>query len=129
MRDLLTWDVTGRDYPLDFFGPFEPEEALYDIEGPRIFTTTSSLGDMLLAYQCGEAEDLARFLVVPADTRLVRAVRDGRMTVREALDQPWVWLLDCDGAGRLRQARKVDLASVPPGVLPHAGVVLPEPQR
>jgi hypothetical protein len=116
----MTWDIEGTEVPREFFGRFEPEEILYQFDRPHIFTTRSSSGDLLLAYQCGDEQ----FLVVPTDAQLIEALRDRRITVRAALEQPRVWLVECDEWGRIMRARSVCLQSVPPDALPRHGVYL-----
>ena len=61
---------------------------------PRIFTCRDIAGELLLAYQCGGNGPTSRFVLVPFTLELERRLVDGEITVREALDQPRMWLVD-----------------------------------
>ena len=72
---------------------FAPVEVLDQYNGPRLFTMQDDYGQTLLAYLYNdeETDDGAEYLVVPFDNDGVTALRAGRMTIREALSQRWVW--------------------------------------
>jgi hypothetical protein len=72
---------------------FVPLEVLDQYNGPRLFTTNDDYGQLLLAYLYNDEEtnDGAEYLVVPFDNEGVAALRAGRMTIREALSQRWLW--------------------------------------
>jgi hypothetical protein len=120
----MNWDVDGVDYSPEFFGSLEPADILYEFDGPRIFTTTTPRHDTFLAYQCAEADDGNRYIVVPANAELVHELRSGLVSMREALSQPWTWLVDQLHSGEVVRARKVDLRELPVSALPRPGVLL-----
>jgi hypothetical protein len=120
----MKWEVSGKRYPIDFFGSFEPDEVLYDFDGPRIFTIKSRHDDTLLVYQCDEDEAASRFIVVPCDARLLDAVQAGHCSVRDALTQAWTWVVDQPHGQAPQSAWRVDLESIPHGVLPGGSVML-----
>jgi hypothetical protein len=120
----MSWNVSGIEYPTDFFGSFEPVDILYDFDGPRIFTTNKENFGIFLAYQCAEDADLSRYIVVPANNALVDALRAGHATMRDALHQPWMWLVDRRHSGEIARARKIDFHELPEGALPRPGVLL-----
>jgi hypothetical protein len=120
----MNWDVDGIDYPREFFGSLEPTDILYEFDGPRIFTTTTPRQDTFLAYQCAEAADRNRYIVVPSNAELVRELRSGLVSMREALSQPWTWLVDQFHSGEIAHARKIDLRELPASALPRPGVLL-----
>lgn len=120
----MNWEVVGRDYPVDFFGSFEPIETLYDFDGPRIFTLAGRHGEELLAYQCGESGTLLRYVVVPCSADVITSMRRGRFSVLEALSQPWVWAVDLSQEGQVISAKQTTLSSLPPKALPRHGTLL-----
>jgi hypothetical protein len=83
------------------FDGFTPSEVLYDFNGPRIFTTLTGR-QLYLWYQCGEDSDgtTDRFSVVPTNSRIVEQLKVGTKTVHDALNQPWVWVVNVS-AGRV----------------------------
>lgn len=120
----MKWEVSGKPYPVEFFGSFEPVEVLYDFDGPRIFTIANQHDDPLLVYQCDEDDTASRFIVVPCDARLLDAVQAGQCSVRDALTQPWAWVVDQPHGKAPQSAWRVDLESIPQGVLPGGSVML-----
>lgn len=120
----MMWRVQGQQQSLDALGDLEPIEVLYDFEGPRIFTTKSSAGDLFLAYQCGEDEEFRRYLLVPASSWLVQEIREGAVAIRDALDQPWSWMVDISHDNGPTFAWRVDVKSLPQNVLPRPGTLL-----
>lgn len=120
----MKWEVQGQPYPAEFFGSFEPVEILYDFDGPRIFTALGRNGDPLLVYQCDEDEGVSRFVVVPCNAALLEAIQMGRSSIRDALSQPWSWIVDQSHGQGVEHAWRVDLESIPVGVLPAGSVML-----
>ncbi|MBD0328411.1 MAG: hypothetical protein ICV68_18500 [Pyrinomonadaceae bacterium] len=120
----MDWDVKGTPYSLGYFRELEPREVLYDFDGPRIFTALSSMEDELLVYLSDQDEQLSRYVVVPVDRPLVNMLREGLVTVREALTQPWAWLVDQTHEGRVARALKIDVRRMPADALPRPGTLL-----
>lgn len=120
----MKWEVSGKPCSVDFFGAFEPLEVLYDFDGPRLFTVQNRYDDALLVYQCDEDETASRFIVAPCDAGLLDAVLAGRCSVRDALAQPWTWVVDQAHGQGVRSAWRVHLDSIPQGVLPGGSVML-----
>lgn len=120
----MKWEPAGVSYPVEYFGSFVPEEILYDFDGPRIFTARNRYGDILLAFQCDEDETVSRFVVVPCDATLVDALKVGRRSVRDALAQPWTWVVDQPHGQPVRGAWRAQLASIPKVLLPGESVML-----
>lgn len=98
-----------------------PDAVLYDFEGPRIFSIQSSLGS-LLAYV---VEDLPTYQIVllsPTTATILRDLKAGRSTVREAMDQSWSWLAERNYDGQIRNVVSVQHPS--DMLLPPEGVML-----
>jgi hypothetical protein len=121
-----------RGTPADHssFEPFEPAEVLYEFDGPRTFTFSNRQGDLFLAHWCEECEDRQRFAVVPVTPGLAKMLKDGDISVREALDQPFQWIVEVGHEGDLKGAWSLRFSALPRGVLPEQGVMLyPNLQR
>ena len=120
----MDWDVDGIACGPELFGDFEPREVLYEFDGPRIFTIANGAGDDFLVYICDENDDHTRHLVVPTSDAIVRALRSGFITVLDALNQPWTWLVDRAHNGQFERARKIAFRQMPDGTIPLRGTLL-----
>lgn len=118
------WQVPGNHIDAGLFKPFEPVEVLYDFDGPRTFTHQDSAGQLCLAHWCDTDSDCNRFIVVLFTESLVQKLKSGEITLRGALDQPRVWVLDVAHAGDVREAWAVNFSDLPGDVLPKPGTML-----
>jgi hypothetical protein len=125
------WTAAGKPVPVDRFAPFEPVEVLYEFDGPRIFTMRDADGELCLAYWSDEDDTASRYVVVPTTTTIVDRLKQGSLSVHEALDQPRCWLCDRNHQGELVACRRVEFEELPADALPTSGTrLLPslEPQ-
>jgi len=103
----------------------DPIRVLDDLDGPRLFTVRDKHGLELLAYQCGEDDEVERFLLVPADARLVEGLEENRITLRDALTrQGCAWLVDVHRDARAGAPVPVDVNNLPDTALPRPGLFL-----
>jgi hypothetical protein len=114
----------GKTVDPALFGAMKPLEILYDAGGQQIFTFLLSNDECVLAYQCWEEVDSVLFLVVPAKEATGEQLRSGSLTVREALYQPWAWIVQRDSEGNVVAAKAVAVDSLPSEALPRPGVYL-----
>lgn len=105
------------------FTKIEPLEVLYKLDSPMIFSIRQE-GRLLLAYMCGEAPQLSRFVVVPTSQQILNSIKDGGRSVREALEQPWCWCVDAGHDGAVHECWVTSLDDIPSSVLPALGVML-----
>lgn len=119
----MNWTVTADIFDIEIFKGFAPDEVLYDFDGPRIFTVRNALGELLF-YLADELDNTARYFVVPTSAKIVEQIKSGASSVREALDQPWVWILDAQFDGTPVNAWKGVLKDIPADALPQPGVML-----
>jgi hypothetical protein len=117
------WPVQGKPISGAWLD-MEPVRVLYEFDGPRIFTCKDAVGNRYLAYQCGEAKGVLRFLVVPCSDDLERALTAGAINLRDALARPRAWLFDLSYQWQIRSAWQTDVDSLPPFLLPRPGVML-----
>jgi len=110
--------------PIDVIGELEPEEVLYEYDGPQIFVARTKSGDLLLAYRCWEDEDGEHLLIAPASWATISGLKVGRITVREALEQPWAWIANYRADVGLASVYRVDTRDLPELALPVRGTYL-----
>ena len=102
-----------------------PECVLDEYDGPRLFTVRSKDDHLLLAYQCAQTDDLERYLVVPVDDEIIKALDENRLTLREALTGRGVaWLVDRRKDGGVINLGAVEPKILPASALPAEGVCL-----
>jgi hypothetical protein len=104
----------------------QPDRVLDEYDGPRLFTLRSLDGKLLLAYQCGEDDSRERFLIVPADERLIADIVSNRIALRDALvgRGGWAWIVDRLRNGSLTSPGAIDPSALPNEALPRAGTKL-----
>jgi hypothetical protein len=106
------------------FSPFRPAKVLYDLDGPRSFTFVPADGHMYLAHWFDESEQLVRYIVVPFSPALLGRLESGQCSIREALDQNSLWIVDIDNQGKPVSATRTTLADLPADELPVPGTPL-----
>ena len=119
----LEWEPAGEELQDGVFDTVDPEQVLYELDSPMIFTFRNS-GRLLLAYMCGEGLGLSRFVAVPTDHSTVDRILTGHCSVRDALDQPWCWCMDVAHDGSVSRIWATSLADFPSGALPTDDVML-----
>lgn len=119
----MDWDIKAADFSVSAFGTPQPSDILYDLDGPRIFTASSSLGD-LLYFLADEDAHALRFIVVPTSAQVTQQLRTGVLSVLDALNQPWLWILDTSLDMKPQKSWRCTLADIPTEVLPKPGVML-----
>jgi hypothetical protein len=111
------------------FPTFRPTEVLYEFDGPRVFTLTDRFGGLNLAVWSDEDEHIERYVVAVSSASVVAALKAGRTTVREALEQPRAWICDVKPTGEVQSIWRVETGGIPADSLPKPGtMLLPELQ-
>lgn len=119
------WDVPGRDDDAAHtVGAFEPHEVLVDIDGPRLFVTSSPRGDALLAYHAAESDARLGWVVVPTDEAQVARLRAGDVALLDALRQPWAWVVTQGYDLTVQRVLRVRFDDIPATCLPAVGATL-----
>lgn len=117
------WNPEGELIGKDVFARLEPVDVLYELDSPMIFTFSNN-GRLHLAYMCGETNGLSRFTVTPTSKLIVESLRNGNMSVRNALAQPWLWCIDVKSNGEVEQCWITSPEELPAKALPPHGVML-----
>lgn len=118
------WIIPGTPGNWPVLVDLEPVRVLDEYDGPRLFTIRSQDGYDLLAYQCGEDATTERFLITPIEKGRVEKIETNGLTLREALTDGWLWVVDRDRSGALTKPIRVDASNLPSNALPRAGIRL-----
>ena len=123
----MLWKIEGTAENPSRFENLEPEQVLYELDGPKIFTVSLN-GKLHLVYESciDRAARTVRFLVAPTSTLLLDDMTSGTRSVLEVLDQPWVWVVDQGFGGETISCHVLNdgLVSVPRGFKPEKDVML-----
>ena len=119
----MDWNIEAAEFAVGAFGIPQPIEILYNFDGPRIFTAASSLG-VLLYFLAQEDKHAMRFIVVPTSAQVIQQLKSGVSSVRDALNQPWLWVVDTSADMTPKKSWRCTLADIPPDVLPKPGVMI-----
>ena len=116
-------NIDGQQLDVARLGPLKPERILFEFDGPRTWLANDPEGELLLLHQCGESPDAAQFFVVPFSETLVHALEAGDIDLRDALDQPRLWIAEFDRSG-VRKLVRSSFAKLPNDWIPESGVML-----
>ena len=118
------WNISGKAFAKERFEPFIPVEVLDDYDGPRLFTLQDAEGELNLACWSDEDEQVCRYVVVPTTPKILASLRDGGISVFDALNQPRCWLCDINQNGEIAQCLRVAFETIPSDSLPAIGTML-----
>jgi hypothetical protein len=113
-----------RIVPGERFEPFEPEEILHDLDGPRTFTFRNRQDELFLAHWCDDSVNGLLYAVVPFSTAILKRLKSGDITVRDALDQPHQWMVEVAHDWRILKSSAIEFERLPSGTLPERDVML-----
>ncbi|MBA2662669.1 MAG: hypothetical protein H0U74_10270 [Bradymonadaceae bacterium] len=126
----MNWPDIGQLTEIDVarLGSLSPEGVLYEFDGPCIFTARTPERSLILAYLSTELEDAPdsplRFVVVTTSEPTVDALKQGVVSVREALARGSAWLVDMDKSYKPIRAFSVTLEALPEEALPADATML-----
>lgn len=118
------WEIKGKPVDPKRFMPFEPLRVLNYYDGPRIFTFHDADDALCLACWSDGDETHSRFLVVAITDQIIVDLESGLLSVREALAQPRLWVIDWAQDGALTGAWLVAQQDVPNDSQPHPRTML-----
>ncbi len=121
----MEWTISGIKIDSSTVGITEitPLETLYEFDGPKIFTLSTLIGNFI-AYLCDEDEDTQRFILAPTSISFLDDLKAGNITVFEALNQSWVWVVDTDYQWMTKSIYSTCLADLPQAILPKPTTML-----
>lgn len=120
----MMWEIRGKPVDPKRFAPFEPLRVLNYYDGPRIFTFKDADEALCLACWSDEDEKQSRFLVVAVTDQIITNLESGLLSVREALAQPRLWVVDWAQDGSLTGAWLVAHQDVPEDSQPQPRTML-----
>jgi DNA-binding transcriptional ArsR family regulator len=107
-----------------FFRLLPPEEVLAYYDGPRTYTFHDLEGHLWLVSWLASGESSERYLLVPTTPVIVSALRENVLPLRDALDQPNMWKVECNPQGDILSIQSTLLSQIDPTCLPSPGVCL-----
>jgi len=123
--DLMPlWEIHAKQWSGQNFLQVAPEEIFAEFGQLLTFTFRDSFGNLSLAHLCASDLDRARYAVAPTDRRIVRELLSGAISVRDALDQPWTWVVDVGANGSVLSSWAIRITDFPPDALPDPEVLL-----
>ena len=120
----MNWLIDPDSEESGLINGFEPVEVLYEFDGPKIFTLADRFGDLLLLSWCDETEDGDRYLMVPASAKILRDLRVGAISVRDALEQTRCWIVDSSFDRESFRIYRYQFQEIPTDCLPKRGTML-----
>lgn len=119
----MDWEMKGQECDSDNFRDFDIKEVLIEYDGPRLFVAQTAMFTALFML-VDEAERAMRYIVVPASERIVSELKSGIISVRGALDQPRLWIVETNMEYQPEFASCTSLEELPQGILPEQGLML-----
>lgn len=122
----MIWEPDSQFSCPPVLAALRPERVLNDFDGPKIFTTRNEHGQLLLAYWCDEdpATRVERFIIAPTSNKIIASMEAGNITVREALGQPLVWIIDKGYDSSISACWSISFEDIPVEILPLGDVFL-----
>jgi len=106
------------------FGAFEPKEVLIWLDGPRTFTLLDQVGMLCLAHWLQEVGELWQYVVVPVNDSILRELNNGELSLREALNQPRVYLVNVNADFAVETVYLTSWEDLPHAALPTPGTMI-----
>lgn len=120
---MTLWTLQPQNEAGAFFETLAPCEVLIELDWPLTFVVKRG-ALTFIAHFADEWEDTLRYIVSPTSEETLLDLKQGECTLRTALEQPIVWVVDCDHDWEVHQQEVVVPESLPDDVLPQAGVML-----
>lgn len=119
----MDWKVEGLDYEPSHFSEINIKNILIEHDGPRLFIAETPLC-LALFMLVDESEKALRFIATPTSQKIVKQLEQGLLAVRDALNQPLVWVIDTDFSYQAIAAWHTQLNNLPEEVLPQKNTML-----
>ncbi len=123
---MTLWDVTACDYPPELIGNLFPaEEMLFEYNGPLIFTFKTRWNGIAIAYLSDEDDNVLRYVIAPTNQTIVENLKSGIISLRNALDQPVIWLADVTTSDwSVSKCWQLQIKDLPEDAIPKPEVML-----
>jgi hypothetical protein len=125
------WEPDGKLVDSESLGSLTPVEVLYEFEGEFLtYLASDRNGDPLLVHNLCVFDRTSRYLISVIDSRILAALKAGRIGVYSALQQPRCWIADLVASDtaelpwRIASLRRVEFEKIPGEYLPVPGTML-----
>lgn len=118
----FAWNPTDPESPFPISGPIKPADVLYYFNEPLTFVANEALP--LLCHKIDEDASYSQFVVVPTSDEVVTRLRQGALSVRAALEQPWCWIIETDGHYNVERSWRMTVDKIPEDFMPQRGLGL-----
>lgn len=119
---MTTQNLIPKDTML--FGTFEPKDVFIWLDGPRTFTLFDQDGMLCLAHWLQEVGELWQYVVVPVNDGIMQELNSGELSLREALDQPRVYLVNVNADFDVETVHLTSWNDLPQAALPTPGTMI-----
>ncbi|MCP1766325.1 hypothetical protein [Bradyrhizobium japonicum] len=103
--------------------PIEPEDVLYEFDGPLTFTASFGPFEALF-HHVGKRGNSDYYAVVETNGETIVALREGALSVRGALNRPNMWVVDLNAALEVQRYWSCRQEDFPEKLLPQRNVPL-----
>jgi hypothetical protein len=123
--DMPDWTPSKRPDQRRAFSEIEPLDVLYELDDEPIIFSAISNDHLVLCYKITNLGEYSKYIVSPTSETTIRDVRQGTMPIRNAVVQPWQWLIEAsDENFEVRRSWTLDSLAMPESILPKEGVPL-----
>lgn len=117
------WSVEEPAFPAWTTIPLEPEEILYEFDGPLTFTARFGFFNALF-HKIGQRRGSHFYLAVETSESTVNALKSGTLSVRGALNQQHAWIIEAFNDLSVSRYWQCPHDAIPEQLLPKRGVPL-----
>jgi hypothetical protein len=99
-----------------------PSDILYEMDEPILFVSVSRRGLSVLCYKTDSDDGLSQYLVCPTNHGIINKIRNGNISLRSAISQPWIWVANAtDYDFGVKYTWTLSSENIPDEVLPKEG--------
>jgi hypothetical protein len=118
------WTIKSTPWPGDNFRVLKPIEVLLEHDVPLTFTFRDEMGRLMLAHFCDSEGDRWRYIAAASNDGIVQRLKSGRESIRDAIDQREMWVVDVGRNERVLNAWAITISRLPDDALPASDVML-----
>lgn len=96
-----------------------PEEVLYYFDEPLIFT--SKIDErVIISLKFDEEDQNSLYLCSVSSYRIINALKEGKISLRTVISQPWVWVIEADSNFDVVRTWRTEMSEIDEECLPEA---------
>jgi len=124
-----SWNLPEARMAIEALAERVVEVVLVEFDGPQIVVVWGPGGSRRLAIACDEDETAVRWLEAELSASQWGRLFDGLLSLRDALLQPRVWIVDQTHSGKALHGWECSSADLAVEILPEVGALLPTAVR